>query len=135
MTMNRLKGAAAACILLALAACATNPLSTAQTVEQKADAIYAQYVIAKEQAATVISDPTVSDAVKVPIAQAAVASKPAADSLESALETYAQAESALAAGTTTSDKLTIAATNLQQWVDTATPLINTLVTQIGKTSK
>lgn len=124
--------AALAFAFMPLGGCESNPQKTAQSVEQQGDALYGEYVIAKEQAAKVITDPSVSDEIKRPIAEAAVASKAGGDGLYAALFVYANARQQMANGTTTQEKLTIAATQLGQWIITAAPLIKTLSDAVAK---
>lgn len=118
-------------LLLTAAGCPLNPVHTAQTVEQKADAIYGEYVIAKEQGAALLNDATIPDTAKRPLAEAMVSSKATADSLHDALGEYSKVKSQLAAGTTSNDKLVIAEQNLSTWLAESQPLIQKLIDIVG----
>jgi hypothetical protein len=68
-----------------LLSCASNPVATAQTPEQKAGALYGIYVIAKENGVAILNDATVPDSIKRPIALAMVASSVPAKALYDAM--------------------------------------------------
>lgn len=118
-------------LLLILAACTSNPFKTAETGEQKSDALYGSYVIAKEQGATLLGNPSITDSAKRPLAELMVASKPVADSLQNALIEYSTVRSQLAAGTTSEERLLIAQQNVDEWTAKASPLINQLIEAVG----
>jgi hypothetical protein len=118
-------------LLLILAACAANPFQTAQTVEQKGDALYGSYVIAKEQGAAILQTASVTDEVKRPVAQAMVDSKPVGDALQDSLIQYASVKAQVDQGTTPQDRLVIVEQNVSDWITKATPLINRLIDAVG----
>jgi hypothetical protein len=118
-------------LLLCLVSCAVNPFRTAQTTEQKGDALYGQYVILKEQGAALLNDPTIADDVKRPLAVAMIASKDAADQLQIALIQYSQINVQLSAGSSSKEKLVIAEQNLARWLQEAQPFINQLSAAVG----
>lgn len=122
-------------VLMATTGCTTNPFKTAQTIEQKGDALYGSYVIATEQGAELLKDATLSDAVKRPIAQAIVDSKAPADSLQDALIKYANAKALIDAGQTPEEKLQIIEVDIGMWIAEATPLINKLIAAVGAIHK
>lgn len=118
-------------LVLLSSACASNPQRTAKTLEQHGDAAYGQYVIAKEQGAKLLKDPTIQDSAKRPLAEAMVASKEPADKLQDALIEYSTVKAQVAAGKTTEDRLLIAQQNIDSWLAHAQPLINDLVRIVG----
>lgn len=122
-------------VALALAACTANPLKTAQSVEQRGDATYGALVIAKEQGAKILQDATVSDAVKRPIAQLIVKSKPVTDNLQASIVLYARVKADVASGASTEDKLAVVNRELAGWIAQAQPLINDLVKAVGEARK
>lgn len=104
-------------LLLALSACPSNPVRTAQTVEQKGDAYYGVYTIAKEQCAKLLQDPAVPDAAKRPIAEAMVASDKPANHLQDVVATLGNGS--------TEEQVSAA-------IVAAQPLINDLVAALVK---
>ena len=114
-------------IAFALQACAAyNPVSKAETTEQRAYAIYGTFVIVEEAAAELIASGTLSDDTVLAIAAADERAKPTADLLIEALEEYLVIKAQLAAGESTQEQLDIAVTNLNLWVERVVPLVNTL---------
>ena len=122
-------------LALALVACAVNPHKTAQTVEQQGDAVYGELVIAKEQGAKILQDASVSDAVKKPIAQLIVKSKPVTDNLQASLKLYSKVKADVAAGASTEEKLAVVNRDLAGWIAQAQPLINDLVKAVAEARK
>lgn len=118
-------------LLLLLAACTANPFKTAQTVEQKGDALYGSYVIAKEQGAEILKNTGIADEAKRPLAEAMVASKAPADSLQDSLIQYSKVKGEIAQGSTSQEKLTIVEREINRWILEATPLINKLIETVG----
>lgn len=115
----------------ALSACGTlNPLSHAQTIQQKAYAQYGVFVVVEEQAAAIVQEATVPASAKQAVARADAVAKPVADKLLAAILAVDQIRADIAAGKTTEDKLVIATTNLQKWYDEVVPLINDLVSAV-----
>jgi hypothetical protein len=115
----------------ALSACTANPISAAQTPDQKAYALYGTFVVFEEQAASLIRNVSTPDSVKTVIRKADMAAKPVVEDLLSAARQYLQVQTQLKTGATTADKLQIATANLQKWVTDATPLIADLVLAVG----
>lgn len=100
----------------ALSACGTlNPLSHAQTVEQKAYGLYGEFVVVEEQAAAVVQSADVSSNVRHAIAAADAAAKPVADELLKSAALVKSIREELAQGQSTEEKLVIATANLQRW--------------------
>lgn len=79
----------AALALACVAGCASNPIATAQTVDQKAFATYGELVILEERGAALmkpgVGTPT---AVRTAIKSADAVAKPALDTLYAALQAY-----------------------------------------------
>jgi hypothetical protein len=128
--MNRLKTSGVLALALLLVACAVNPFKTAQTSEQKADALYGEYVIAKEAAGKVLDNPAVSNAVKRAIATKGLATSPAANSLHDAVIKLTEERDKVLLGTSTEAKLLIAAQSLEKWIADAGPLIKSFKTAV-----
>lgn len=121
--------------LVALAACQVNPNKTAQTVEQQGDAVYGELVVAKEQGVKILQDASVSDAVKKPIAQLIVKSKPVTDQLQASLKLYSKVKADVASGASTEEKLAVVDKELAGWIAQAQPLINDLVKAVTEARK
>jgi len=120
-----------AVLVLSASSCSTiNSVATAQTPQQKAYAIYGTFVVFEEQAAMVVANPNLPPAALSAIKTADAKAKPVADSLLAATQTVLMVNSQLAAGKTTADKLTIANSELANWVTQATPLVNDLITAV-----
>lgn len=118
-------------LLLILAACTSNPFKTAETPEQTADALYGSYVIAKEQGAKLLGNPTIPDEAKRALAKAMVASKAPADSLQNALIEYSTILMQVTEGATHHDQLLIAEKNMDDWMARAKPVIDDLIKTVG----
>lgn len=115
----------------ALSACGTlNPLSHAQTIQQKAYAQYGVFVVIEEQAAALVQEPGVSASALQAIGRADAVVKPVADKLLAAILAVDQIREEVAAGKTTEDKLVIATVNLQKWYDEVVPLLSDLVAAV-----
>lgn len=118
---------------LALSACAsiTAPVKTAETVEQKAYALYGTFVVFEEQGAALILDARTPLAVSRAIQRADAAVKPVADSTISAALELQRIRTAVLAGNSNTERLTIAATNLENYVARLEPLIANLVAAVA----
>ena len=118
-------------VLLFLQSCASvNPVSKAETIEQKAYATYGTFVIFEEKAAELVSSGTLPDDVSLAIIDADERAKGVADSLLDATIEFIKIRNQLAAGETTQEQLDIAVANLDEWINRAAPLINNLVTTV-----
>lgn len=69
-------------LALLVSACGVNPVREANTPELKADALYAEYVIALESGARLIADPSVPDAVKSRIQSTHRSARPFVEELQ-----------------------------------------------------
>lgn len=84
-------------ILGLLSACAVNPYKTAQTAEQKADALYGSFVIAQGQVVGIMRNPATPPSARNALADADLLAKPAADSLHRAAIDFAGVKAAFVA--------------------------------------
>lgn len=117
--------------LMALTACANlNPLNHAETVQQKAYALYGTFVVYEEQAAAIVQDVNVPSEVKSGLSSADAVAKPLADKLLAAALSVDQIRLELQAGKSTEEKLTIATANLERWYEEAGPKIRDLVAAV-----
>jgi hypothetical protein len=110
-------------LAFALASCSVNPFRTAQTLEQKADALYGSFVIAQKQGVALVRDPTVSDGIKRAIAEADAVAKPVADELYAAVIEYAAARRAFRDGTLTEQEVQSVALRLNALITSFAPLV------------
>jgi len=110
--------------------CKMNPVSTAQTLDQKAYAVYGTFVVMEESAAGLKRDPNVAPQVKLKLVAADARAKPSADALLRALRDYDAATLALKAGDGTASQLSIATANLNTWIAQATADVDALVTAV-----
>lgn len=102
--------------VLAVAACqTTNPLAVAQTPEQKYAAVKLTYDALLTPAQQLVADTTVPADVRRTVQAAVGQSGQIYRSLNAAYIDYVAAKAQLAAGTTSADKVKIAADNLAKW--------------------
>ena len=130
--MNRLKSAQQGYILafalLMLSACAgLNPVSKAETSEQRAYALYGTFVVFEEQAVKLVASPEVPESVKRSLREADAVAKPAMDSVLEGVNQIFEIRRQLSIGTSTEEKLTIAVTNLDMWYAGAKPKVEALI--------
>jgi len=131
--MNRIKYdwlSVFAALLLLQACSAINPVSKAETTEQRAYATYGTFVIFEEKAAELVDSGVLSDDVALAIIEADERAKGVADSLLDATWEFIRIRNQLAAGETTQEQLDIAVANLDAWINRAVPLINGLGTAV-----
>lgn len=102
---------------LAAAGCSPNPIATAETPNQKAGALLGVWNILYEDAVLILEDRSIPNSIAMPINNARIAGTRIAQSLAKALVQYEIESAKLAAGETTAEKLTIAADNLDRWLD------------------
>ena len=128
MQRHRYRYTPAACfVLLLLLACASSPISVAETAEQKAFALYGTFVTFQAAALQVVTDPATPQSVKRKIADAEARAKPVADNMLESARALMVIKAELAAGETTEDKLETATARLGVWVNQMVPLINGLI--------
>jgi hypothetical protein len=109
-----------------LQGCDTFAVMRAQTNEQRAAALLGDFNLYQKASLQIGSDASVVPEVRKAVLDAAIAAKPAADSLDDSLRKYRSLKRQLAAGTTTEEKVAIAAGNLQEWVRELLPLVTQL---------
>lgn len=117
--MNFLKFPAIGLLLTLLAGCANGFLSAAETPAQKGYAIERAYNIVLEDALQIASAPATSASVRQSIQNAEATTTPVIDSLSDTLVLYEVERAKVAAGQSTTERLTVIATNLQSWVSQA----------------
>lgn len=123
-------------VALLLSACGTlNPLSHAQTAEQKAYALYGEFVVVEEQAAAVVGDSSVPSTFRAAIVNADSAAKPVADSLLDAAVAAKSVRDDLAQGKSTDEKVAIATANLLQWYAALSEKLANLVSAVKEARK
>jgi len=103
----------------ALVACESiNPVGKAETLEQRAFAVYGTYVIFAEQAADLAENDALPRSVRLALVTAEERTSPVIESLLNAVQDL----QALNSSTTR--------TSLESWVDRALPLVNDLVRSV-----
>jgi hypothetical protein len=118
-------------VLLVLQACtASNPITRAETVEQKAYATYGTFVIFEEQAAKLVSSGQLGRSTIVKIGDADRRAKPIADSLLDATLKFTEIREEYEATGTGEERFIAATKELNGWVEQALPLINNLVAAV-----
>jgi hypothetical protein len=113
-------------VLMASGCASLNPVRAAQSSEQKAYALYGEFVVFEEQAAVLYQSSTASAKVKTALRAADAVAKPLADKLLDAAQSVLAIKLELDAGTTTKDKLLIALQNLDRYITEAGPKIKAL---------
>ena len=89
-----------------LAACGTlNPVSVAQTTEQKVWALYGQFVVYEEQAAALVRSPSVSPETKARIKAADQVAHPLAEALFTSAQAVIETKRLVAAGDMPAEEL------------------------------
>jgi hypothetical protein len=121
------------CVLLLalmMQGCATltGPTDAAETVEQKAFALYGTYVVFEERAADLIRNPDVPNEAKQAIQDAAVPAKPVADSV---LELVLAAEGVSDEFEDSEDDLLLVSMRLEAWIAEFEPLLASLIAAVG----
>ena len=106
-------------ILVVVASCASiNPVGKAETLEQKAYAVYGTYVVFAEKAADLAENDALPRSIRLGLVNAEERASPVVISLLNAAEDM----QALNNSTTR--------TSLESWIDRALPLINDLVRSV-----
>ncbi len=122
--------------LISLSSCAslTAPIEAAETVEQKAFAVYGTFTIFEEAGADIVENESIPRKIRAAIQTADGKAKPVIDRL---LETAMEAQRIrlqVQAGGNTVERLNIATANLQNWITRAGPLIDQLIDAVRKGS-
>ena len=113
--------------LLAGCPAGTNPMAKAETLEQKVYAGYGTVTIFSERGAAMLTDQTLSDKIRRPIALAITAVGPVANNLMDASLEVAAIKAEIQAGATKDEQLMIAVTNLNRYYLELQPLLDNLV--------
>jgi hypothetical protein len=121
-----------AIMLLLLQACAAaNPVSKAETIEQRAFATYGTFVIIEEQAAKLVSSGQISDSAVRAIARADSQVKSVADALLDTTLEFVVIRVEFEAGVTSEEKFVRTMNELNAWIERTRPLIATLITVVN----
>lgn len=107
-----------------------NPVSVAETPEQKAFALYGVYVVFAEEALTLAQTPSVPASIRLGLVNAEAVAKPSADALKAAYDEAVMIAREVATGATPEEKYVIAITNLNKWVTDSAPVITALQTAV-----
>jgi hypothetical protein len=113
-------------LLAFVTGCANGFLSVAETPAQKGYAIERAYNIVLEDALQIASAPTTSASIRDSIQNAEARTTPVIDSLSDSLVLYEVERAKVAAGQGTAERLTVIATNLENWVAQAQTALITL---------
>jgi hypothetical protein len=120
-------------VTIMLPGCGINrPLEEAQTLEQKAFATYASFVIVKEQAAKLYVDPSTPEEVKKALKTANDAATAPINLMYEGAMALKDARADLDAGRTTEEKVLIAAQELLNWYLAARPLYESFDSEVQK---
>ena len=112
-----------------------NPVAVAETPEQKADAVYATFVIFEERAADLAARPGTPQSVINSLARADRVVKPIMDSLQTAVSEVAKVRADIAAGgDSTEDMLVVVTLNLEKWLIEAAPALQALIDAVAGAS-
>lgn len=113
--------------LLIFSGCVSNPLTSAHDTQQRAYALYGEFVIFEQQAAAIRTQ--IPPRQYAPIQKADAIAKPTADALLQAVRDYDAARHSIKIGDDNTALVT-ATTNLQKWVTQAQSDITALTTAV-----
>lgn len=130
LSINRFLFVAWACLMLQ--ACGSNPIQSAKTLEQKSLATYGSYVIVKEQAAKLYTDPSTPQSIKDALKAANDASRDPINSMYEAAVFVKTVREELEAGKTPEEQLIIATQSLGDWYLQARPLYESFNEELKK---
>ncbi len=119
---------ALALVAFTLPGCATisGPVEAAETVEQKAFAIYGTFVVFEEIAVGVVQNPQIPRDLRQAVQNADRTAKPVVDGLLDATLEAQTIRVQVEAGTNTVERLAIVTANLEDWIDRAIPVVSNL---------
>jgi hypothetical protein len=103
-----------------------NPIARAQTAEQKAYALYGEFVVLEEQVVAAVQNAQVPTNFRKALAEADSVAKPIADQLLDAAGAVRRIRAELDQGAKTEEKLLTATLNLQRWYDELVPQLQRL---------
>lgn len=109
-----------------------NPVKAAETVEQKAFALYGLFTVFEEFGADVIETDGVPSDIKRGIQHADAVAKPIADALLDAALEVQRIRAQVLAEDTNHDRLALVLANLSDWVVRAEPAITRLVAAVNE---
>jgi hypothetical protein len=116
------------CTALLLAACGVlRPVSHAQTTEQKAWALYGEFVVYQEQGAALVQDPAVPAEVKAAIRAADQAAHPVAEALYQATRAVSETRRMAAQGALSAEELAAAQAKLASTYADAVGALSNLI--------
>lgn len=115
-------------VTLALYGCITHPVNVTKNTEQRAYALYGEFVIFEEQAAQLRN--SVTPQIFVVIQHADAIAKPTADSLLQAVRDYDAVATQVRAGAGTENQLSTVTANLEKWVTQADTDIASLISAV-----
>lgn len=118
---------------VALAGCAGyNPVAVAETPEQKADAVYATFVLFEQRAVSLAERAGTPQSVINSLARADRVVKPIMDSLQAAVSEVERVRADIAAGgDSTQDMLVVVTLNLEKWLIEAAPALQALIDAVA----
>lgn len=124
--LRGVRAVALACMLAAtVAGCASTPVGSADTLEQRAYAIYGTFVIAQESVERLTRpESPLSDTAKLAMIEASQRARPAVDSTVAALESYQRARTEFAAGRAEQGAFDAVVERLGLWVEEARGLVD-----------
>ena len=111
--------------------CQSNPVLSAETVEQRAFAVLGLYQIVVEEAGIAVGDTTIPVGTRRAIQEVVREAQPVRRQLSVAYLEYVTIRGELAAGKTTEARVVIVAQQLERWVERLEPIVRGLVTSLG----
>jgi len=118
-------------IMIGLQACAaSNPISKAETTEQRAFATYGTFVIIEEQAAKLVSSGEIPRSAVIAIGRADERAKPVADALLDATLEFTVIRVEFEANGEGQEQFIESMNDLNNWVERAKPLIANLISAV-----
>lgn len=118
-------------IMIGLQACAaSNPISKAETTEQRAFATYGTFVIIEEQAAKLVSSGEIPRSAVIAIGRADERAKPVADALLDATLEFTVIRVEFEANGEGQEQFVESMNDLNNWVERAKPLIANLISAV-----
>lgn len=112
-----------------------NPVAVAQTPEQKADAVYATFVLFEQRAVSLAERSGTPQSVINSLARADRVVKPIMDSLQAAVSEVERVRADIATGgDSTQDMLVVVTLNLEKWLIEAAPALQALIDAVTSAS-
>ena len=122
-------------LALAMSGCAANPFKAASGPDETAYAVLGSYAIYQRQALKIKADTTLPASLRDSVVKADAVAFPVLKALDTALVDFLNAKAALEAGTSTKEKLAIAAANLKQWTSQGIAAVRDLKAATSKADK